>query len=171
MKLGEDEQHPAISLRPALPEDRDFLGRVYASTRTEELAVTGWDDATKDAFLAQQFNAQDDYYRATYENASYDVILVDGEPAGRLYVARWADEIRLMDISLLPECRGRGIGEQLIRALLDEARAAGKPVTIHVERGNRALSLYRRLGFGMIADKGVYLLIECRPLKGTQQTE
>ena len=152
-----------VVLRPVTPGDMDFLARVYASTRAEELAVTGWDDATTDAFLAQQFRAQDDYYRAAYEGATYDVVLVNGEPAGRLYVARWPDEIRVMDISLLPEHRGKGVGEGLMRELMDEAAAGAKPVRIHVERHNPAMTLYRRLGFEDVEDRGVYLLMQWRP--------
>lgn len=150
-----------VSLRPAAEADEPFLLQVYGSTRAEELAVTGWDEATKAAFVQHQFRAQQDYYRANYTGASYDVILVDGEPAGRLYVARWDDEIRVMDIALLPEFRGRGAGERLIRELMAEAADAGKAVTIHVEAQNRALTLYRRLGFELVEERGVYLLLRC----------
>jgi ribosomal protein S18 acetylase RimI-like enzyme len=152
-----------VSLRPSGPADVEFLYRVYASTRAEELAVTGWDDATKETFLRQQFRAQHDYYAATYEGARFDVVLIDDRPAGRLYVARWPDELRIVDISLLPEERGHGVGEHLIRELMDEATAAGTPVTIHVERNNRARSLYTRLGFHDKEDRGVYLLMEWTP--------
>jgi ribosomal protein S18 acetylase RimI-like enzyme len=79
-----------------------------------------------------------------------------------LYVARWEREIRIMDIALLPEDRGAGIGTKLLRELQEEARAAGKSLTIHVERFNPALGLYERLGFQQIEDKGVYLLMEWR---------
>lgn len=140
-----------------------FLSRVYASTREEELAVTGWDDATKKAFLEQQFRAQHDYYVANYEGASFDVILVDGEPAGRLYVMRGSETVRVIDISLLPGYRGRGIGEGLMRSVMDDAAGAGTSVTIHVERQNRAATLYRRLGFEELEERGVYLLMEWRP--------
>lgn len=152
-----------VSLRAATPDDMEFLSRVYASTRDEELAVTGWDDATKRTFLTQQFRAQHDYYRANYEHTDWDVVLVDDEPAGRLYVARWPETIRIVDISLLPGHRGRGIGERLIRTLLAEAVDTGKSVTIHVEHQNRAMSLYRRLGFEIVEDRGVYALMEWRP--------
>lgn len=152
-----------MSLRPVAPEDEPFLLRVYASTREEELAVTGWDEATTSAFLSQQFRAQSDHYLAHYEGATYDVIVVDGSPAGRLYLARWPEETRVIDIALLPEYRGRGIGEGLLRSLLGEAGAAGKSVSIHVEQQNRAMGLYRRLGFEHVAVHGVYILMEWRP--------
>jgi ribosomal protein S18 acetylase RimI-like enzyme len=156
----------SVALRPAGPADAEFLCRVYASTRAEELAVTGWDDETTRAFLEQQFRAQDAYYRANYEGASYDVVLVDGEPAGRLYVARWADEIRVMDIALLPDFRRRGAGEQLLRALQTEGEEGGKAVTIHVERENPALGFYRRLGFEQAEDRGVYVFLRWEAARG-----
>jgi ribosomal protein S18 acetylase RimI-like enzyme len=87
------------------------------------------------------------------------VIEKDGVSIGRLYVARWEREIRIMDIALLPEHRGAGIGTELLRELQDEARSAGKTLTIHVERFNPALRLYERLGFRQVEDKGVYLLM------------
>ena len=144
-------------------DDEPFLRRLYASIREDELAVVPWDEETKEAFLRQQFDAQDAHYREHYDGATYDVIEVDGEPAGRLYVARWDDEIRIMDIALLPEYRGRGIGTQLLRALLDEGARTGKRVSIHVEKHNPALMLYERLGFEPAADRGVHILMEVTP--------
>ena len=153
----------AVELVPAAPRDREFLYRVYASTRADELAVVPWDDAQKDAFLRAQFDAQDRWYRESYARATFELIVVDGEPAGRLYLHRGEDELRIVDIALLPAQRGNGVGTALVRALLAEADAAGQSVTIHVERGNRARRLYERLGFSVAEDKGVYLFLERRP--------
>jgi ribosomal protein S18 acetylase RimI-like enzyme len=143
-------------LRPVEPDDREFLYRVYASTRTEELAVVPWDERQKDAFLRAQFDAQDAWWRENYRDASFDVVVVDGEPAGRLYLHRGETEIRIVDIALLPEHRGKGVGSALLRGVIAE----GKRVTIHVERMNPALRLYERLGFTVAEDKGVYLFLE-----------
>jgi GNAT superfamily N-acetyltransferase len=109
-----------------------------------------------------QFAAQAQYYREHYPNTSFDVIVLDDQPVGRLYVSRWTDEIRIVDIALLPEFCGRGIGTSLLRQLQQEALAARKPLRIHVERFNPALRLYERLGFTQIEDKGVYLFLEWR---------
>ena len=147
-------------LRAVGPGDREFLYRVYASTRTEELAVVPWDTSQKDAFLRAQFDAQDRWYRENYTRATYEVIVADGEPVGRLYLHRGEAEMRIVDIALLPEHRGKGIGTELLRELLAEADAAGKRVTIHVERLNPAVRLYERLGFSVAEDKGVYLFLE-----------
>jgi len=150
----------SLSLRPITPHDDAFLARVYASTRAEELAVTGWSDEQKSDFCRSQFDAQTAYYSANYQGASFQIIERNGWPVGRLYVARWEKEIRIVDITVLPEFRGSGIGTELLRDLQDEARTAGKSLTIHVERFNRALELYQRLGFKQVEDKGVYLLLE-----------
>jgi ribosomal protein S18 acetylase RimI-like enzyme len=152
-----------ISLRPITPEDDSFLAGLYLSARADELAQTGWSDDDKALFCRRQFDAQTAHYSANYLGASFQVIERDGKPIGRLYVARWEREIRIIDITLLPEFRDAGIGTRLLRELQDEARAAGKSLTIHVERFNPALRLYERLGFQMVEDKGVYLLMEWNP--------
>jgi ribosomal protein S18 acetylase RimI-like enzyme len=150
----------SLRLRPITPADESFLARVYASTRWDELAVTGWSEGQKADFCRRQFDAQSAYYTANYPEASFQIIERDGWPIGRLYVARWDKEIRIVDITLLPEARGWGVGTKFLRDLQEESRAAGKSLTIHVERFNRALRLYQRLGFKQIEDKGVYLLME-----------
>jgi len=152
-----------IGLRDAQPGDETHLLAVYASTREDELAMTDWDDARKRGFVEQQFRAQDEYYRANYANATYQVIEVDGQPAGRLYLARWPDEIRIMDIALLKAYQRHGVGGRLLEDLQAEARVAGKALRIHVERFNPALSLYVRLGFRLVEDRGVYLFLEWSP--------
>lgn len=93
------------------------------------------------------------------------MIVVGGESAGRLYVARWKEELRIVDIALLPDFRGRGVGTALLRRLMDEADAAGKPLSIHVEVNNPARSLYDRLGFEEVEDRGVYVFLR-RPPRG-----
>jgi len=151
------------TLRPARPEDREFLLSVYASTRTGELAPVPWTDEQKAAFLKMQFDAQDAHYRAHYEGATYDVIEVDGVPAGRLYLHRRPREIRLVDIALLPSFRGTGIGTRLLAELIAESKERGVPLTIHVEMSNPARRLYERLGFAPVEEHGVHLLMERRP--------
>jgi GNAT superfamily N-acetyltransferase len=151
-----------LTLRPVTPADAAFLFLVYASTRTEELASTDWDEQRKQAFLRMQFHAQSRHYALHYGGASFSVIEIDGAAVGRLYVDRPADEIRVVDIALLPQHRGHGIGTRLLRAILAEGADAGVPVTIHVEGFNPAMRLYLRLGFKEVADAGLYKLMEWR---------
>ena len=149
-----------LAFRPITGDDLPFLSRLYASTRTEELAVTPWTDAQKAAFLTQQFEAQHAHYQTHYQSADFLVILRgDHHCIGRLYLARWEREHRIVDIALLPEYRRKGLGEALLRDLLDEAAAAGRAVSIHVEKFNPAMGLYRRLGFVTAGDAGAYDLM------------
>jgi GNAT superfamily N-acetyltransferase len=141
----------SVSLRPAGPEDTPFLLLVYGSVHGGELAATDWTDSQKAAFVEMQFAAQSRYYREHYPDTSFDVIVLDGQPVGRLSVARWSDEIRIVVIALLPACCNRGLGTTLVRALQAEAAASRKTLRIHVERFNPALRLCERLGFRQIA--------------------
>jgi ribosomal protein S18 acetylase RimI-like enzyme len=152
-----------LSLRPITDDDREFLLRVYAGTRAEELAPVPWTDEQKAEFLSFQFDAQHAYYQQNFPAAAFDVLLHFGQPVGRLYVDRRATETRLIDIALLPERRGAGVGGRLLKALLEEAATAGKRLTIHVEHNNRAMGLYLRLGFRKLDEQGVYHLMEWRP--------
>jgi GNAT superfamily N-acetyltransferase len=150
---------PALALREVTAEDEPFLFRVYAESRAEELAQVQWTEEQRHAFLLQQFTAQLKHYREHYDAATYQVVLADGEPVGRLFVARWREEIRVMDVALLTGSRRAGIGTRLLAALCDEADDQGKSVGIHVEKLNPALRLYQRLGFVEREDRGVYLYL------------
>lgn len=151
--------------------DAEFLFAVYASTRTEELAQVGWTDTQRESFLRMQFDAQRRCYEGDYPGAEFQIILVDGQPAGRLYVQRLEQEIRIMDLALLPEFRGRGIGTGLLRGILAEGSQIGQRVSIHVEIFNPARRLYERLGFRQVATHGVYLLLERAPAEPQTPTQ
>ncbi len=154
-----------LRFRPIEASDENLLSAIYASTRSEEMAlVTHWTEEQKQSFLQQQFQAQHTYYRQMYAQALFLIILKDEQPAGRLYLDHRSQEIRIVDIALLPDFRNRRLGETILRGILEEAAAASKAVTIHVERMNPALHLYERLGFRVInADNPVYLLMEWSP--------
>jgi ribosomal protein S18 acetylase RimI-like enzyme len=154
---------PRIALRPITADDREFLLAVYASTREEEMARVDWNEDQKKDFLGMQFDAQDRYYRENYPGYEFQVILVSGIPAGRLYLHRRPAEIRIMDIALLPGFRRQGIGEKLLREILAEGQMKSLPVTIHVEKFNPAFHLYERLGFSLVEDKGVYCFLKWTP--------
>ncbi len=156
---------PAVALRTASPEDRDFLAQVYASTREEELRGVPFSPEEKASFLEHQFTAQSLHYERHYFDTTFDVIEVDGQPAGRLIVGRWHDQVRIVDIALLPAFRGQGVGTKVLGPVLAEADARGVPATIHVERFNPAQSLYRRLGFVPTKEdeNGIHLYFERPP--------
>ncbi len=156
-----NDDSAAITLRPANSDDEAFLYRLYASSRSEELAAWGWNGAQQEAFLNLQFRAQQAHYRE-YPNTDHQIVLAGGRPIGRLLVSELDDEFRLVDVALLAEHRNAGIGEALIRQLLDRARLSGKAVRLHVEKTNRAQRLYRRLGFAEIGDAGSHFFMEWR---------
>lgn len=151
---------PEPSLRPAAPEDEAFLDRLYASTREREMAAWPWPDGMKRDFLRMQAHAQRTDYGRRFPEARVEIILVGGAPAGRLAVDRSGGEIDLLDISLLPEHRGQGIGGRLLEGLLAEAARDGRRVRLQVERANPARRLYERLGFVPRGDDGVYCAME-----------
>ena len=124
--------------------------------------MVAWSDAEKLAFLQQQFDAQHAHWQRHYNDTDWLVVLHGGEPVGRLYLSRWPREHRIVDIAFLPEHRGKGLGTALLQDLLDEAGRAGKSLSIHVEKMNPAMSLYRRLGFVKEAEEGVYDLMRWR---------
>lgn len=149
-----------LSFRPIGDADLGFLSALYASTRMQELAQTGWPEAAKRDFLDQQFIAQHTHYMGHYPGAEWLVIQLEAA-IGRLYFVHWARECRIIDIALMPEARNKGFGRAVLGDLIDQVE--DKIVSIHVERMNPALSLYRKLGFNLVEDKGVYLLLERRP--------
>ena len=153
----------ASALREETPEDETFLRRLYASTRTEEMARAPWTDGQKAAFLNMQFDLQRKHYQAFYPQGDFMIIVLGDKPAGRFYLDRSAEAFLLIDIALLPEYRGLGVGCRLLENLLAEAEAASKPVRLHVETSRRALTLYRRLGFTTIEVQGLRLLMEWKP--------
>lgn len=159
MAAGTEAASRRVALRPATLADRELLFRVYAATREEELAPVPWPREAKEAFLRQQFDAQDAWWRANYPGATFEVVVADGVDAGRLYIWEGPTEIRVVDVALLPEARRGGVGTRLLADVKARAAAAGKAVTIHVERTNPALALYERLGFRLVEDKGVYLFL------------
>ncbi|MGQ0800606.1 MAG: GNAT family N-acetyltransferase [Pseudomarimonas sp.] len=149
-----------LRLRPCSDADLPFLERVYASTRVEELAQTDWSDAQKATFIRFQFRAQHQHYSTHYLDASFLVIERGGVAVGRLYLHWRRDELRIVDIALLPEARGTGLGGELLHALIARAATEAKSVSIHVEQMNPAMRLYLSLGFRKIGEHGIYHLLQ-----------
>lgn len=153
----------AVTLRPATDSDYAFMRYLYGSTRAEEMEQFPFTGEQKAAFLDQQFAAQYEHYRVHYPTAERNIIERDGKAIGRLWIDEWKDQFRLVDIALLPEARGTGVGTKLLRDVLQRGAAAEKAVTIHVEGFNPALRLYQRLGFEHVDTNGVYYLMKWTP--------
>lgn len=153
---------PEITLRPATPRDENFLFALFASTRAAEMATTGWPAAQQEVFLRSQFNARRRHYAQVFAGAEPAIVQRGGEAIGTLMVQRAADEIRVVDLALRAEHRGRGIGRRLLGALQDEARATHRPLRLQVLKADRAAQLYARVGFAPTGENGLYLKMEWR---------
>ena len=150
-----------LTLRPVTNDDEQFLVSVYDSTRAEELAQATWQPGQREAFVRWQFDLQRREYDARFPDAEYDVILIDGQRAGRIWIGQDDKQIRLLDIAILPEFQNRGAGTALLRWLIEEAKAAGKPLRHMVfVLNNDAHRFYERLGFVIIEDFGAYKHME-----------
>ena len=136
-----------IELRTVEEQDQDFLFSVYASTRADEMNLVDWSTEQKVAFLHMQFEAQTRHYSLYYPNAEYKVIERAGVSLGRLIVEDRGDHFLIMDIALLPQYRGAGIGTFLLQELKQEAIRLNLPLVLRVEFFNPAIRLYDRLGF------------------------
>ena len=154
-----------VTLRPINNKDLAFLEQLYASTRQDEVALTGWSEQQQADFLKFQFEAQHKHYMREYKGSQFDIMMLNKRPIGRLYLQRRQDEFRIIDIALLPKYRSRGIGSKFMNNILAEARTVGLPVRIHVEQYNPARRFYHRLGFKEIGENGVYYLMEWSPDK------
>lgn len=153
-----------LTLRARTDADLPFVAALYASTRTEELAATGWPEAARVAFLAQQHEAQHAHYTAHYAGMEALILEYAGRAIGRLYLLDRPAETRIVDIALMPEVRGRGFGTALLTDLIAEAERTGRTLSIHVEQTNRARTLYQRFGFRVqAAAGGIYDLWEWHP--------
>jgi ribosomal protein S18 acetylase RimI-like enzyme len=159
-----------LSLRPTTAADVPFLLTVYAGTRLDELAMLPWNLQQKEAFILMQFNAQKQHYSMAYPDADYHIIFVNDQPVGRLIVDRAAASLTLIDISLLPADRGRGIGTRVLNELLSEARSFAKPVLLYVELTNPAKRLYERLGFFAEQEDALYCQMKWIPNITPSQT-
>ncbi len=154
-----------IAFRPfrETPGDLEFIYRVYASTRADEMKLTDWNEKQVEDFLRMQFGIQHKQYMGNYTNASFDIILYDRVPVGRLYVDRQPEDIRIIDIALLPEFRGKGLGSALMDNLTAEADREKVTLSLHVEQNNPALGLYERLGFEKKNLVGIYFYMVRQP--------
>lgn len=153
----------SVTLRAVTPEDNEFLLAVYANTREEELAQVNWEPNQKEIFIAWQFGLQRQEYDARYPNARYQVILVNDQPAGRIWVGEDDTQIRLLDIALLKGFQNRGVGTRLLKQLVAEADEKNKPLRHMVFVLNSdAHRFYERLGFVVIEDLGGYKHMEWR---------
>lgn len=163
------EAPTGITLRQETDGDLAFIEALFASTRADEMARVPWPPEAIAAFLQSQCALQRAHYRQHYGDALFLIVEQDHRPVGRLYLHESASELRIMDIALLPDTRGRGVGTTLVRSVIGHARDATMRVTLHVEPDNPAQRLYARQGFRLVEHRGVYDFLEWRPSRPLEQ--
>lgn len=152
-----------IQLRPLEEKDAAFIEAVYRTAREAELNLTNWSEYQKNAFISMQSTAQHAEYKTKFPNVRFQVITFNKKNAGRFYTAENENEIRLLDITLLPEFRGKGIGKALLQQLIERSNKMQKKLSLHVEASNPILKLYQRLGFIYIKNNGRHYYMEREP--------
>ncbi len=163
-KTAKPGKSPPVELRLAQPGDEEFLADLYASTRSGEMELVDWPEEQKEAFLRSQFQAQKNDYEDRFPESIHQIVMVSRRPAGRVWIDWREDELRLLDIALLPEFRDRGIGAGLIANLQKQAKKRKKPMRHCVLEQNRAaFRFYQRLDFKQIDEFGVYVMMEWNP--------
>lgn len=161
--MSDSQLSHSFSTRPVTQDDETFLREVYKSSRGDDLRGVGWDEDRISEFLEMQYDAQRRFLESDYKNASDEVVLLDSEPAGRLLVERRENEIRCIDLGLLPAYRNQGVGTSIVRKLQEEARASNKSLRLQVMRFSRAVNLIERLGFVRTSETGTHFQMEWTP--------
>jgi GNAT superfamily N-acetyltransferase len=153
----------SVTFRPATTTDEEFLLELYQSSRGDDLRELGWEESRISEFLSFQHEAQEQFYQTDNQDAVDEIIMVEGQPAGRLIVARREHEIRCVDLAIIPAHRSAGLGTFLIRRLQDEARQLKRPLRLQVIRFSRAVNLFELLGFVRTSETGTHFQMEWRP--------
>ncbi len=159
-----------VTLRNATPEDMEFLASLYSNTRQQEVAAWGWTQAQQEIFLRMQFDAQCRSYRAGFPDAIDHIVCLDGVAVGRMLLSHETAGLHLVDIALFEACKNQGVGTGLLRRLLRDCKAQGTPVRLQVMQGNRAIRLYRRLGFIETSSDPMYVQMEWTPLSSQERS-
>ncbi len=153
-----------IALRPEVKQDEAFIETLYRSTREAELKLTNWPEEQKNAFVLMQTMAQLSEYKIKFPDAAFQVITYNKQNAGRFYTSENDLEIRLIDITLLPQFRGKGIGSALLKDLVKRSDKVQKKISLHVDPESPAVQLYLRSGFIYIKNNGRHFYMERNPV-------
>ncbi len=162
---------PSVSIRPATAQDRELLLRIYASTRARELALVPWDAAQKSLFLRRQFAFQDQHYRTQFPDAEYSIVVHNGEDAGRIFITRDESRIHVLEFTILPEHRGRGVATEIVRRLKEEARGKALPLTTYLDQLSDSQAWLEKRGFTRISDEGIHYLMRWTPSGQTSELQ
>jgi ribosomal protein S18 acetylase RimI-like enzyme len=150
-----------LALRPERDDDRAFRYRLFCDSRLPEWYQVTIEPSLRERLMQHQYEAQTQTYRSRFPAARFDIIELAGEPIGRIVVNRPGGLLHLVDHAIVPQRRNKGIGSAVMRALMEEAKAAGIPFRLKVASGNDpSMQLYLRLGFVLIDEVPAYIEME-----------
>ena len=156
----------SMTVRPEAADGSDeaFLLHLFASHKLPEMAFMPMDDAGKQQLLRMQYRSMAATYHGQYTNARFEVVLLDGQPVGRLITDTDAERVYYVDIAILPHIQGSGVATALMNAVLEEARQRGIPGRVKVLSANVAsLRLCEKVGMVVAGHQPPYVALEWRP--------
>ena len=156
-----------MKLRPARPEDEPFLRLLRGQVDNDRLFMNQWDgedvEGEKRKILDLQFRAKSAHHnilRAGWETRE-NIVEMDAVPIGYFVVTGGGEELRLVEIAFMREWRGKGLGQMVIGASMEECKKSGRVLRLCVEKTNvRALQFYASMGFYAVDDMKHHLLLE-----------
>ena len=150
-----------FTLRPAMPEDRNFLYQLKKEVNLGYIsAIWGWDEDYQ----------QEEFDRDFQKREEFSVIVSDDADAGFLQLQRGTDFLNVAEIHLLPAFRGQGLGTAVLRYIQALGDKEELPVLIGCFRANQgARDLYLRLGFQPAGESDTHYLFLYYPTKLLQE--
>jgi ribosomal protein S18 acetylase RimI-like enzyme len=146
-------------------QDEVFMYELYSAIRAPEFALAPISADQREHLMRIQFRGQMASYAQMYPNSCYHIVLLDGKPVGRLWVAQGEREFHLVDIGIDPKLQKKGLGTALVRRLQQEAAAKNLPVCSCVFRFNPgSLRFHERLDFKIVREDLMYYFLQWQPV-------
>ena len=144
-----------VTIRPALQSDFDFLFHLVCITMKDYVAATTvWDELKEKETFAKYFD---------FSSYQISVVVLDGSDIGYLKIGRTEKELFLANLHIHPDFQNQGIGSQIIKTLLADAKQQGVEVSLKVLTVNQgAFRLYKKLGFSIEEETEDYYLMRAR---------
>ena len=143
-----------ISFRPAQESDINYLLQLRMETMTEHLVNS-----------SMEVSEENHLSRILYQFESAKLIYVDGKEAGLLKVIEDEQKVEIIQIQISPAYQEKGIGESIIKPILNDALSKNLPVQLSVLKSNRAINFYKKLGFKVIGEDTNSFKLEYKAIK------
>ena len=146
-----------VTFRPETDSDEDstFMRKLFCSLEQVQSLMQFGEQA--ELLIDMQLRSREQQYRVVYPDGSFQLILLNGEPVGRFATDQSNDTWHIIDIALMPACRGHLLGMRIVQQFLRSADAAGRAVAASVLASNvKARKLWQHVGFQVVDEKPDY---------------